>query len=97
MTQYYIYFVHDDGDRMLLTEYTEDNPDINEPPVLARWTPHHKIRAWKMPLLFPTPEQAEVLMDDIRHFFFMEKRYREGVKLGRWVSMDSFIREQSEG
>jgi len=77
--QYYLYFTKDDGDSMVLTRFWTGSDGINR----FIWTPHLCVAAWNMPLFFPTPEQAEVVIEDYEFNFLGEA----AVQIGRWISM----------
>jgi len=63
MQRWYVYYIHEDGDHMVLAEEWDDEPDLSQPPCGARFTPLHKVTESNQPLWFPTQEQAENWID----------------------------------
>lgn len=76
--RYYIYYIHKDGDGMVLTGHSP-----------YRFTHHHGLYAWKMPLLFPTLEQVETfyeMMHDPLPDGLLDNA-KGPLNIGRWLGM----------
>lgn len=82
--KYYLYYLKDNGDSMVLTRFTPADQTGDGIPRFT-WSLHIAVAAWNMPLLFPTLEQAETVIDD-QEFNFLGA---VTVQIGRWISMDS--------
>lgn len=81
--QYYLYYINDKGEGMLLTQFWPAS-QTGDGVARALFTGYYDIFAWKMPLLFPTIEQAEVAIAEQEYNLLSAVE----VKVGRWINMD---------
>lgn len=85
--QYYIYYIHPNGDGMFLSGYVKAEDDADQ----YHFTPHVNLHAWSKPLLFPTLEQVETFLDIMK-----EQLPTTGALLtiGRWLTMSGARRNE---
>lgn len=77
---------------MFLTDVVQENNPVIDM-VAYRFTPHHKLFAWKMPLLFPTLEQVETFAENMGEPPSGLKAATP-LQIGRWLSMTQAKRNE---
>lgn len=89
VNKYYLYYLKEDGGGMVLTGFIPPNLSADG---IARpiWSPHLGVAAWNMPLFFPTPEQAEVVIEDYELNF----SDHPPIQVGRWITMTNCQRNE---